>query len=157
MPMRFKEVLKNDIGFIAILFFVAAIATWLLLMPIVPAIANATMHRFHLRSRSFASFAAQFPIPAMYNFANRTKVNDVPPGFVDSFFGSLDVDDSFRYINHFPARDATFSVGRYVNLRDGRDRWFTLESDYRGQQLRTQLHLKNRGEREYVLLRQPES
>jgi hypothetical protein len=144
----------RDYGFLAILFFIAVIVIWLLLMPVVPAITTATMRRFHLRSGSFMRFAAQFPIPAMYNFANRTEVKDFPPGLVDSFFGVLEPDETFRYINHFPARDATFSVGRFWNLKDGRDHWFTLESNYRGQQLRTQFYLKNRGERDYVLLRQ---
>ena len=146
--------MMRDYGFIAILSLIAGITIWLLLMPVIPAIVSATMHRFHLRSGSFARFAAQFPIPAMYNFANRSDVKDVPPGFVDPFFGSLEPEDSFRYLNHFPARDATFSVGRYQNLRDGRDHWFTLESHYRGQELRTQFQLKNRGERDYVLRRQ---
>ena len=71
----------RDYGFFAILSLIAVITIWLLLMPVVPGIASATMHRFHLRSGSFARFAAQFPIPAMYNFANRSEVKDVPPGF----------------------------------------------------------------------------
>jgi hypothetical protein len=159
MPARFNEMnsidrqVKNDFGFAAILLGVFAIVVWLLLMPVLPAIANTTMHRFHLCSSNFAVFAAQFPIPAMYNFANQTKVSDVPPGFIDPFFAGLDTEDSFRYINHFPARDATFSIGRYKNLRDGKDHWFTLRSNYRGQELETEFRLKAVAKWQYELQR----
>lgn len=151
-----KWQLGNDYGFIAILVGVVVIALWLLLMPIIPAIAETTMRRFHLRSGNFAGFAAQFPIPAMYNFANQTKVKNVPPGFIDPFFGNLDSDESLRYINHFPAREATFSIGRYNHLLDGRDRWFTLDSSYRGEKLRSEIRLKAIAKGRYELLRKSE-
>lgn len=143
----------RDYGFLATVSLIAAIAIWLLLMPFVPAIAGATMRRFHLRSSSFVGFAAQFPIPAMYNFSNRSNVKDVPPGFVDPLFGELDSGESFRYINHYPARDATFATGRYRNLKDRRDHWFTLESTYRGQTIRTEWHLESLGADGYIMHR----
>ncbi len=143
----------RDFGFIAILLMVALIAAWLLLMPVVPSIAKETMQRFHLRSDSFAAFVAEFPIPTMYNFANRFEVKDFPPGLVDPIFGELDEGESFRYINHFPARAITFSGARYRHLRDGRDRWFTLESSYRGQGVRSEVHAKAREEGGYQYMR----
>jgi hypothetical protein len=143
----------RDYGFATMTSLITAIAVWLLLMPIVPRIAGATMRRFHLRSSSFVGFAAQFPIPAMYNFSNRSDVKDVPPGFIDPLFGELALDDQFRTINHFPARDATFATGRYRNLKDRRDHWFTLESSYRGQTIRSELHLEHLGDGGYRMHR----
>lgn len=132
---------NRDYGFIAIVTFVVAVAIWLLLMPLVPAIASATLHRFHLRNNSFVSWAIQFPIPAMYNFANRYQVRD---RLEDS---QADFDRaSVRMVNHFPSRIFTFADGRYMYLRHGEDRWLTIESSYRGQSLRSHFHAEPRGD-----------
>src|SRR6056297_2166418 len=129
---------SRDPGFIAIIALVAVNAVWLLLMPWVPAIASATLYRFHLRTSSFAAWAIQFPIPAMYNFANRAAVSEYPPGLVDPILSEA----PSRCVNHFPTRVVTFGNARYQHLHQGRDRWFTLQSSYRGQTLETRLHLK---------------
>jgi hypothetical protein len=129
---------QRDYGFIAIVTLVAITAIWLLLMPIVPAIASATLHRFHLRSESFATWALQQPIPSMYNFANRFEVRDRHPGLADSNANATET----RYINHFPARVMTFANRRYRYLDQGKDRWFTIESSYRGQTLESWFHAK---------------
>ena len=145
--------LKNDLGLTAILALIILIAVWLLLMPIVPAIAATTMRRFHLRSGSFARFAIQFPIPAMYNFSNRRDVKNFPPGLVDPILGLIDDGKTSHYINHFPAREITFSVGRYHFLRHGKDRWFTIDSSYRGQTLHSTTHLRAREDSGFDFLR----
>jgi hypothetical protein len=129
---------SRDYGFMAICWFVAANAVWLLLMPVVPAIASATLNRFHLNTSSFAVWAIQQPIPSMYNFANRYEIHKVPPGMVDPI---LVADNQQRYINHFPTRVITFADTR-VDFRDGKDRWFTFESSYRGRTLQTQVHVQ---------------
>ena len=129
---------RIDFGFYAILMLVAAVVVWLLLTPFVPSVALATMRRFHLSTDSFPPWAAQFPIPAMYNFANQFEIRDVPPDLVSTI---LEPKRS-GYLNHFSARVVTFADGRYYNLREVNDCWVTLRSDYRSQTLQTRWHLK---------------
>lgn len=105
-----------------------AVAIWLLAMPWVPAIAQCTMHRFHLRTGSFAAWAVQQPIPPMYSFANTTEVCDQLP---DHTLSSRGVDHR-GMINHFPTRVFTWASGRATHLRDGASKWFVLRSAYRG-------------------------
>jgi hypothetical protein len=139
-----------DYGFWAIVSLVVLIAIWLLLMPWVPAIASATLHRFHLRTRSFVLWAIQQPIPSMYNFANRYEVREIPPGFLNPIFES----NEKRYINHFPVRILTFANTRYRYLHDGRDRWVMIDSTFRGQRIESHYHAKPRddGGFEMILL-----
>ncbi|TWU57355.1 hypothetical protein [Rubripirellula reticaptiva] len=138
-----QEMPRRDFGFIAIVALVAVTAAWILLMPWVPAIASATLHRFHLRSSSFVVWAAQFPIPSMYNFANRFEMTDVPPGLIDPILlDPMDGETDKRYVNHFPFRWLTFSNARHRYLRGGRDCWLTIDSSYRGQTLQTRVHAK---------------
>lgn len=129
---------KPDLGFQAIVALLVVVAAWLLLMPWVPAIASATMHRFHLRSGSFASWAIQQPIPSMYNFANRFEMREIPAGFLDPIFET----DQKRYINHFPTRVLTFANTRYHYLHQGRDQWLTIDTSYRGQSIESVYHAK---------------
>lgn len=142
---------NRDYGFLALVALLMAIAIWLLLMPIVPAIATATMNRFHLRSSSFWAWSMQQPIPSMYNFANRYEVSEYPPGLLSPI---LDPPER-RYINHFPSRVLTFANTRYRFLNSGQDRWFTIESSYRGQRLESRFHAKPRAEGGYDLIRLP--
>ncbi len=150
---------RRDWGFITIVALVVVNGVWVLLLPWVPAIASATLHRFHLRSTSFWVWAAQFPVPSMYNFANRFEMTDVPPGFIDPILISpLDDESNKRYVNHFPTRWLTFANARYRFLRDGRDRWLTIDSTYRGQRLETRMHAKPDadGKGGYLLIRLPD-
>lgn len=126
----------RDFGFIAIVVLVGVIVAWLILTPLVPSVASATLHRFHLRSGSFVAWAIQFPIPTMYNFANRYEVRKLPPGLVDPILEKSEK----RYLNHFPSRVATFFNTRQRHLHDGQDRWITIESAYRGQLVETRFH-----------------
>ena len=129
---------KPDRGFAAIVTLLVAIAVWLVLMPWSPDITRAAMERFHLRTGSFLAWAIQFPIPAMYNFANRYEVDRYPPGLIDPIFDESEP----RYINHFPVRCVTFADGRFLHLRQGQDRWITVETSYRGRSLETRFHAK---------------
>ena len=138
----------RDLGFYAIVALIALIALWLLLMPWIPGVAKQSLHRFHLRTQSFAVWAAQFPIPSMYNFANQYKVDEFPPGFV-----MMILDENWRYANHFPTRVITFFAGRYDFLSSQQDRWFTLRSSYRGQVLESKFHLEAQTEGGYKLIR----
>jgi hypothetical protein len=124
---------------LGIVTLVIGIATWLLLMPWVPAIAATTLKRFHLSTGSFAAWAVQFPIPAMYNFANRYEVHESAEALSDDSSHA-----SRRMLNHFPARIFTFADGRFMYLRDGDDRWLTIESSYRGQTLQSRFHAEPR-------------
>lgn len=141
---------KRDHVFSVIVVLVVMVVLWLLLTPIVPAIARSTMNRFHLQGESFVWFAVQQPIPAMYNFANEYEVRDFPEGFVESF---LDTSQR-RYINHFPARVMTFANTRYTLQVDGTDRWVTLWSTYRGQSIESRFHIKPIGENRFELVRE---
>jgi hypothetical protein len=135
-PRRF------DPGFAVIAALVIAVSMWLLLTPLLPPVSMTTMKRFHLGSRSFALWAAQFPIPAMYNFANRCEVRYLPPGLVDP----LVPPERSAYLNHFPARVLTFADGRFDLLRGRRDCWVTVTSTYRARSLRTDFHAEAAGE-----------
>lgn len=140
---------KRDLGFWAIVTLVGIVAVWLVLTPIVPAVASATMHRFHLASDSFAIWAIQFPIPAMYNFSNRVTVHG------DQATDPVDIWDR-AYINHFPAKICVVGGARYHLLRSGEDRWYVLESTYRGQTLRSNLHARPIGDGRFQLERLPD-
>jgi len=136
MKENSKERSRPDLGFLAIIGLLVVVVIWLILTPIVPAVASASMHRFHLRSGSFAAWAIQFPIPTMYNFANRFEVREIPRGLIDPIADETEK----RYINHFPARVLTFFNTRYRYLHDGKDRWVTIDTTYRGQTVETRMH-----------------
>ena len=133
---------RPDIGFRLILALVAAVVVWLVLTPFVPAVASASMHRFHLRSQSFLTWAVQFPIPTMYNFSNRYQISEVPPDLVDPII----IESDKRYINHFPVRIFTFFNTRYRYLDAGTDRWLTVDTTYRGQRIESNFHARAKQE-----------
>lgn len=139
--------MKRDPFFVAILVGLGAVVVWLLLTPFVPSISRMTMDRFHLRGASFATWAVQAPIPAMYNFANRFHVREVPEDF-DTLMPVFQLEPEepdepeWRYINHFPGRLLTFANTRYKLLHPGEDRWVTIETSYRGQRIQTKIHAK---------------
>ncbi len=153
----------RDFGFLTLLCLVGLVVTWLLLMPWVEAITRTTMRRFHLQCDSFAKFAIQFPVPAMYNFANTVQVTEMSPEWRETLLGDPLFGDSMleelgetgksRYVNHFPARRITFSDARYEHLQSGQDRWFTLRSSYRGQHMTSTYHLKPRDQGGYEMVR----
>ena len=64
-----------DYGLGVVVALVIAVTVWLAATPLVPAVARATLARFHLRTGSFWGWAIQQPVPAMYNFANRYRVD----------------------------------------------------------------------------------
>ena len=144
---------RPDLGFRAIVLLVAIIAIWLLLMPWVSAISWTSMRRFHLRTSSFLAWAIQFPIPAMYNFANRAEVDRYPPGLVDPLFDETEM----RHLNHFPVRCVTFADARFRHFREGQDRWIVVETSYRGQKLETHFHAKPSPEGGHELIRLPDA
>lgn len=152
MPTRSDSVDYVYYGIIAVLVLVA---TWLLLMPWVPAIASATMHRFHLRTRSFPAWAVQQPIPSMYNFANRYEVREVSPGMLNPVFATSETlfgTSEKRYLNHFPTRVLTFANTRYRYLSDGGDRWLIIDSSYRGQRVESTYHARPRDQGGYEMV-----
>ena len=144
---------QRDLGFQAIIVLLAFIALWVLLMPWVSAIAWTSMRGFHVRTSSFIAWAVQFPIPAMYNFANRAEVDRYPPGLVDPLFDETEK----RHLNHFPVRCITFADGRYNQLRQGQDRWITVDTSYRGHQLETRFHAKAKPDGGFELIRLPDA
>lgn len=134
---------RVDVGFLAIIGLVTIVAAWLLAMPLVPAISTATMNRFHLCSKTFAGWAIQQPIPAMYNLANRYEIyRQLPASWSDPTVNDHD-DERLEagYVNHFPSRLITFANARARLLREQEDRWYQLESSYRGRTLTTRWHV----------------
>ena len=122
---------KPDWLYRGILAVLACIAAWLIAMPISPFIQQTTLNRFHLQTRSFAAWAIQAPIPAMYSFHNRYQIEAVPwdaSPFSTPRTGAL---------NHFPVRITTFATDR-LYLKQVDRRMITLRSDYRGRSLQTQ-------------------
>jgi hypothetical protein len=142
----------RDIGYVGIIGLLCLIALWLLLMPWSKELSLTSMRRFHLRTTYFLTWAMQFPIPAMYNFANQAEVDSYPPGLVDPM---LD-DTEKRYLNHFPIRCITFADGRHKYFRDGNDRWITVETRYRGRELESRFHAKAKPGGGFDLIRLPE-
>jgi len=142
-PIALPNARRPDIGFFGIVGLVAVVAIWLILTPLVPTVAATTMRRFHLRSDSFWQWAIQFPIPTMYNFANRYRVQDYPPDLADPLLADpLVTESEYRFLNHFPARIFTFADNRYYFLQDGRDHWLTIETNYRGQTIESTIHAR---------------
>lgn len=140
----------RDPLYVVILGAVCCVSVWLLLMPFVPAIARTTMQRFHLSTQSYPVWAAQAPIPAMYNFGNQYEIRDLPEGLITPVLDS----SRPRYINHFPTRVLTFANGRYTLLSPGQDRWLTFWSSYRGQTLVSKIHAKPIGEGRFEWVRE---
>ncbi len=130
---------QRDYGLIAIVCLVGIVVVWLLLTPLVPAVVQSTIDRFHLRGDSFVLWAIQCPIPAMYNFANQAMVSEQP---IDDFVADQTGNEP-RFVNHFPARRITFADARARELRDGRDRWLTIQTTYRGQTIRSAFHVRS--------------
>lgn len=125
---------STDVGFYAIIGLVATIVVWLMLMPIVPSIAETTINRFHLRTRSFPQWVIQQPIPSMYNLANHYRVTRETAG------GETEVLESGA-INHFPTRIITFANGRYRSLHDRIECQLVVTSSYRGIRQQTQYQI----------------
>lgn len=142
---------SNDVGFHAIVLLVTSVALWLLWTPWSAQISRTSMRRFHLQSGSFFVWAAQFPIPSMYNFANRCVVEKYSPGLIDPLFAE-DAEEK-RYINHFPLRCVTFADGRYMHFRDASDRWITIDTTYRGRKLESRFHAKPNPDGGFELIR----
>lgn len=161
---------KDDPIYAAIVAMVMFVVLWLLMTPLVPRVAMETMRRFHLRSSNYAVWAAQFPIPAMYNFANRVRFANLdlsenqkdpssPAGntpasntLANSTPASTEPTMSpWRYVNHFPTRVITFADGRYRYMRKRQRHRFELESRYRGQTLRSVYELGNGDDRGFKL------
>jgi hypothetical protein len=143
---------ERDVGYVGIIGLLCLIALWLLLMPWSREISLTSMRRFHLQTTHFLTWALQFPIPAMYNFANQAEVDSYPPGLVDPM---LD-DTEMRFLNHFPVRCITFADGRYKYLREGNDRWITVVTRYRGRALETRFHAKAKPKGRFDLIRLPD-
>lgn len=122
---------RPDWGFRSIMGLVLAGALWLLALPICSLVQQAALQRYHLQTRCFALWALQAPLPAMYNFYNRYRVEPQP---WDATFFSQPVTGT---INHFPVRLYTFGETRGELLGDVDRRMLTVRSDYRGQSLTT--------------------
>jgi hypothetical protein len=122
---------RPDRGYRVILTGVALVALWLLAMPFSRAIQQTTLNRFHLQTRSFAAWAIQAPVPAMYNFHNRYRIERQPQDATSS------TDVRTGTVNHFPIRLYTFGESRGFMFRDKARHMLTAESSYRGQVLKT--------------------
>lgn len=134
MPkLRNSAANKPDFGFRAILLLILLVACWLLALPMSRFVQRASLNRFHLQTRSFALWAVQQPIPAMYNFHNRYEIRPSPwakdsPGQAPFVRGTA---------NHFPLRLFTFGDNRAIFLRSPERRQIDIWSSYRGEELHT--------------------
>ena len=128
----------HDLGFYAFVILITGVGCWLIMMPFSTRVTQSTMKRFHLQSKSYTAWFLQFPIPSMYNFANRYQVDRYPPGLIAPLFE----ENQPRHINHFPARCFTFADARHDLFEDGSDRWIMIESKYRGRELVSRYHLR---------------
>jgi hypothetical protein len=122
---------RVDRGYRGILVAVSVVTLWLLAMPFSRFIQQTTLDRFHLQTRSFPVWAIQAPVPAMYNFHNRYRVE---PRLQDSTSPSEPLTGT---VNHFPVRLYTFGNTRRVMMLDRSRHMLTVESRYRGRSLMT--------------------
>ena len=122
---------KLDPGFFALLTVILVVTVWLLALPFSKTIQHATLNRFHFQTRSFAVWATQQPIPAMYNLYNRY---DIRPSPWDKTPNSIWERGT---ANHFPLRLFTFGDNRVIFLRPGQIRTIDIRSSYRGESLHT--------------------
>lgn len=131
---------SHDALTLSMITLVVGVSVWILAMPVCRPIQSATLGRFHLCTPTYMAWAAQQPIPSMYNFENRYWL----------FAGSAPEDGSevarriaedqwleSRVVNHFPGRLLTFGDGRYRLLGKGESCHLVLRSCYRGNQLAT--------------------
>jgi len=122
---------RPDWIFCGLVALVVAVTLWLLSLPLCPFVQQAALRRFHLQTRSFAVWALQAPIPAMYSFHNRYRLESQP---WDATFFDRPVTGS---INHFPVRIYTFAETRPLLLPQTDRQMLTIESRYRGRSLTT--------------------
>jgi hypothetical protein len=122
---------QADWGYRGILALVLAVALWLSAMPFCRFVQHTSFNRYHLQTRSFTAWAVQAPVPAMYNFYNRYRVEPQP---WDATFFSPRIEGT---INHFPVRLYTFGDNRPLLLPDVQRRMLTVQSHYRGESLTT--------------------
>lgn len=115
----------------AIIALLVIVAGWLLALPLSSHVRRVAMDRYHLQSGSFVGWAIQAPVPAMYNFYNRYRLEPQP---WDATPLSRPVSGT---INHFPLRLYTFGDTRARLLDDPNFRMLTLRSDYRGDSIAT--------------------
>lgn len=101
------------------------------------------VERFHLRSASFASWAAFAPSPWMYNFENQVHVSASPPS--EQEWERPPAELSFRYINHFPPRVLTFGDERLARQRERAPVYVYMQSRYRDVVVRSALKLSPHG------------
>lgn len=131
---------SHDTFALALVALVVTVSGWILAMPMCRPIQTATLERFHLRTPSYWGWAAQQPIPSMYNFENRYWWFAGLAPEADRGTSRLFADDhsiETRVVNHFPGRLLTFGDGRYRLLGKGDEGHLVIRSRYRGQELAT--------------------
>lgn len=97
-----------------------------------PEVAGFFMRRFHLRSESFAAWAATAAMPWMYNFENRARHSEAPLSAAQL---AASRDANWLHENHQPARTFTFADGRARFLARPGLHYFYLETRYRDEVL----------------------
>lgn len=120
---------------LALLIALACYALVPVALALCPSLSLELMARFHLRTPSFASWLAAQPAPWMYNFENRYLVSDRP--LIEAELDQPPLGMRWHAANHQPARAFTFADGRARFLAEPGERYFYLESRYRGYRLRT--------------------
>lgn len=141
MRLFFAALRRSHDGFALVLVaLVVGVSGWLLAMPFCRPIQAATLERFHLCTPSYWGWAAQQPIPSMYNFENRYWWFTGPAPAEHRSRAHLYGDArsiETRVVNHFPGRLLTFGDGRYRLLGNGESCHLVLRSRYRGHELAT--------------------
>lgn len=136
--MRLLELFRlsratHDRLLLVLIALVLIVGGWLTLLPVNRFVQRATLARFHMQTPQFWLWAAQQPIPSMYNCENKAQVvADLPkseslqPIFADA-----------ARLNHFPYRLFTFGDGRFDYLKDARPKWLCVQSHYQRESLST--------------------
>jgi hypothetical protein len=122
-----------------------ALAAWLALLPLVPAIQRTTLRRFQMQTPRFWQWAVQQPIPAMYNAENRFRIQTKRTA------AEHVSNRPMRHLNHFPFRVFTFGDGRFDYLRHASPVSLHIESAYRGHRVATTWEAIPRAEGGHVI------
>lgn len=139
----FIAAIRTTKDYAASLMFVGItiVAGWLIALPLVGTVQRATIDRFHLTSPSFAIWAAQQPIPPMYNLENRYWYSTRPLSEVDLIRPAAN-DVRAETVNHFPARMITCASGRLLVNNPHDSSWLYLWSKYQGSEKLTAYRLE---------------
>lgn len=122
--------------------FLAVLYVFIGLKLIVPGLAERGIKQFHLTVESYPEWFLMQPIPAMYNFGNEIWIGNSPHKPLPVIVRGKKKKHFHTWVNHYPLRVVTFNWTRPIIVREKGNKYITLKSHYRGQEVETVYFLK---------------